>query len=91
MPAPALNPVEVGDGYLLDNGWTIAIPGWLRTDFRIDVPTDEKYIGDGLPGFGSILPTEFTAYPAFDLEDPDAVLRVRLAQMGPNEVVPRSQ
>jgi Alpha/beta hydrolase domain len=109
---PATAPAAVGDGYLLDHGWTIAVPGWqwdvpngfvglrppvldvepgwLRSDFRIDAPVGEKYLGDGMPGLGSMPALRFTAYPAI-ADDPDAVLRVRVAQMGPSEVVPRAQ
>lgn len=41
--------------------------------------------GQGMPSFA------FAAYPAVDVGDPDATMRVRAAQMGPSEVVPRSE
>jgi Alpha/beta hydrolase domain len=103
---------SVGDGYLLDQGWTIALPGWqwdvpdafvglqppvldvepgwLRSDFRIEVPMPERSLGDQIPGGAAMPPIAFAAYPTADLHDPDAALRVRLAQMGPSEEIPRS-
>lgn len=112
LPGPATNRLGSGDGYLLDQGWTIAIPGWqwdvpagfvglrapvlevdpgwLRVDFRIEAPVAERYIGDGLPALDFLPTMRFATYPAIDPDETDAVLRVRQAQMGPHEVVPRS-
>ncbi len=111
-PTPAKSRLDPGDGYLLDHGWTLALPGWqwdvpanglglqapvltvepgwLRTDFQVSAPTFEKVLGDGLPGPITSASSLFSSYPATDPDDQDAVLRVRLAQMGPSHVVPRS-
>jgi hypothetical protein len=105
-------PTHPGDGYLLDQGWTVAIPGWqwdvpegfvgltppvldvepgwMRTDMRIDLPLAERSLNDVIQ-LGPNAPTHaFSAYPTADLADPDAVLRVRVAQLGPSEIIPRS-
>jgi hypothetical protein len=66
-------------------------PGWLRSDFRIEVSTQQRSLGDVLlagPGMPQIA---FSAYPTADLHDPEAVLRVRVAQMGPSRDIPRSE
>lgn len=103
-------PMSTGDGYLLEEGWTIVLPGWqwdvpdgflsldppvadtgpgwLRADFRIEVPVAERTIADtiALPGMP---PFTFAGYPAADTADPAAVLRVRVAQLGEAAVIPR--
>jgi hypothetical protein len=106
--APTAIP-DPADAYLMDEGWTVAFPGWqwdvpdgflglippvvdvepgwLRSDLRIDAPIQERSLGD----VGQVAGIVFAAYPTIDLGDPDAVLRVRVAQMGPSEVVPRSE
>jgi hypothetical protein len=116
LPTGVRTQADVGDGYLLDHGWTVAVPGWqwdvpraagfdgldapvanvepgwMRGDLRIDVPASERSIGDTLPVQGGGRPAiVFAAYPASDLDQPDAQLRVRAAQMGPSELIPRSQ
>ena len=104
-----------GDGFLLDRGWTIALPGWqwdvprdtgfagldapvadvgpgwLRSDFRVDAPSQEWPIGDMMPSLGGAPAFAFTSYPASRLDDPEAALRVRSAHMGPSRLIPRSQ
>ena len=83
-------PPSPGDGYLLDHGWTIAIPGWqwdvprdmglagfdapvadaepgwMRSDFRVETPMQERSVGDTLPvvGGGTRPAMVFTPYPA---------------------------
>lgn len=66
-------------------------PGWLRSDFRVDVPAPERPLGDVIALGAAIPPIAFTAYPASDPGDPAASLRVRSAQMGPSRLIPRSQ
>lgn len=105
-------PMDAGDSCLLDEGWTVALPGWqwdvpdgflrlappiaeaapgwLRVDFRIDAPVEERSIGDVIQFGGGLPPLVFGAHPTADVEDPDAALRVRVAQLGPSEIVPRS-
>ena len=67
-------------------------PGWLRSDFRVDVPAAERPLGDviALAG-GALPPIAFRAYPASDTADEQASLRVRAAPMGPEEVIPRDR
>jgi hypothetical protein len=112
LPAGTTAPMSAGDGYLLEQGWTIAFPGWqwdvptgfvgfsapvlkvepgwLRVDFRIDAPIDERSLGDEFPVGPGLPPIAFTVYPAADVDDRDAAMRVRTAQMGPSEMVPRA-
>ena len=104
-----------GDGFLLERGWTIALPGWqwdvprdqgfagldapvadagpgwLRSDFRVDAPSQERPIGDVLSLGGAAPAIAFGCYPASELDDPEASLRVRSAPMGPSRLIPRSQ
>ncbi len=65
-------------------------PGWLRSDFRVDVLTPERPLAD-VVALGGLPPIEFTAYPTSSLDDPEAALYVRSAQMGPSTLIPRSQ
>ena len=103
---------DLGSGYLLDEGWTVALtgwqwdvpegfigltppfvdvkPGWMRGDFRIDVPMAERGLSDAIPLGPGRPPLAFAAYPTSDVDDPEATLRVRVAQMGPSEIIPRS-
>jgi hypothetical protein len=114
LPTGVMTQPDIGDGFLLRRGYTIAVPGWqwdipreagfagldvpvadvepgwMRGDFRIDVPSAERSIGDTLPVQGGGRPAiVFAAYPASDLDQPDAQLRVRAAQMGPSRLIPR--
>jgi hypothetical protein len=104
--------MDPGDGYLLEEGWTVALagwqwnvpdgflgltppvvrvePGWMRTDLRFEVPLAERSLNDVIPAGAGAAPLAYGAYPTADVDDPDAVLRVRVAQMGPSEVIPRS-
>ncbi len=117
LPGGVRTPPSPGDGYLLDQGWTIAIPGWqwdvprdiglagfdapvadvepgwMRSDFWVETPMAERSVGDMLPLIGgNARPTVvFHPYPASELDQPGAALRVRSAQMGPAELIPRSQ
>ena len=115
-PTGVRTPPSPGDGFLLDRGWTIALPGWqwdvprdtgfvgldapvadvepgwLRSDFRVDAPSQERPVGDMMPSLGGAMPAfAFTSYPASRLDDPEAALRVRSAHMGPSRLIPRSQ
>jgi hypothetical protein len=103
---------DLGSGYLLNEGWTVALagwqwdvpegfigltppfvdvkPGWMRGDFRIDVPMAERGLSDAIPLGPGRPPLAFAAYPTSDVDDPEAMLRVRVAQMGPSEIIPRS-
>jgi hypothetical protein len=74
----------------LDAPLAEAGPGWLRSDFRIDVPVSERPLADVSTPPGRP-PVEFAAYPVSDLGDPEAALRVRSAQLGPAVLVPRSR
>jgi Alpha/beta hydrolase domain len=65
-------------------------PGWMRADFRIDVPISERGLSDAIPLGPGRPPLAFAAYPTSDVDDPEATLRVRVAQMGPSEIIPRS-
>jgi hypothetical protein len=113
LPGGTAAPLSAGDGYLLDQGWTIAFPGWqwdvptglvglsppvlevepgwLRADFRIDEPIEERSLAEVFPMATGLPAVAFTAYPAADVTDADATMRVRTAQMGPSEIVPRAQ
>ena len=117
LPGGVRTPPSPGDGYLLDHGWTIAIPGWqwdvprdiglagfdapvasvepgwMRGDFWVEAPLAERSVGDMLPLVGaSARPTVvFAPYPAIDTDQPEAALRVRSAQLGPSQLIPRSQ
>jgi hypothetical protein len=104
--------MDHGDGYLLDEGWTVALPGWqwnvpdgflgltppvvtvepgwMRADLRFEVPMAERSLNDVIPSGVGASPRSYGAYPTADARDPDAVLRVRVAQMGPSETIPRS-
>ncbi|PYI66575.1 hypothetical protein CVV68_13475 [Arthrobacter livingstonensis] len=66
-------------------------PGQLRADFRIEAPVNERRIGDSVPGGLGMPGVDFACYPAADVDDPNATLRVRVAQMGPGKLVPRSE
>ena len=112
VPAGTATPMDVGDGYLLDEGWTVALPGWqwdvpdglvgltppvvdvepgwMRADLRIDAPVEERRLNDVIPLGPDVAPIVFATYPTVDVDDPDARLRVRTAQMGPSETIPRS-
>ena len=103
---------DLGSGYLLNEGWTVALagwqwdvpegfigltppfvdvkPGWMRGDFRIDVPMAERGLSDAIPLGPGRPPLAFAAYPTSDVDDPAATLRVRVAQIGPSEIIPRS-
>src|ERR1700753_1147464 len=65
-------------------------PGWLRGDFRVDVPAPERPLGDVIALGAATPPIAFTAYPASDPGDPAASLRVRPAPMGPSRLVHRA-
>jgi hypothetical protein len=117
LPGGVRTPPSPGDGYLLDHGWTIAIPGWqwdvprdiglagfdapvasvesgwMRSDFWVETPLAERSVGDMLPLVGaSARPTVvFAPYPACDTDQVEAALRVRSAQLGPSQLIPRSQ
>jgi alpha/beta hydrolase family protein len=103
--------MDPGDGYLLDEGWMVALPGWqwdvpdgflgltspvvdvdpgwMRADLRFDAVLAERSLNDVIPLGAGVPPLVFGAYPTADVDDPDAVLRVRVAQMGPSEIIPR--
>ena len=117
LPGGVRTPPSPGDGYLLDHGWTIAIPGWqwdvprdiglagfdapvadvepgwMRSDFWVETPLAERSVGDMLPLVGaSARPTVvFAPKPAIDTDQPEAAHRVRSAQLGPSQLIPRSQ
>jgi hypothetical protein len=117
LPGGVRTAPSPGDGYLLDHGWTIAIPGWqwdvprdiglagfdapvasvepswMRSDFWVETPMAERSVGDMLPLVGgNARPTVvFAPYPASDTDQPEAALRVRSAQLGPSQLIPRSQ
>jgi hypothetical protein len=104
--------MDPGDGYLLDEGWMVALPGWqwdvpdgflgltspvvdvdpgwMRADLRFDAPLAERSLNDVIPLGAGVPPLVFGAYPTADVGDRDAVLRVRVAQMGPSGIIPRS-
>jgi hypothetical protein len=112
LPSGTTAPMSPGDGYLLEQGWTFAFPGWqwdvpagfvgfsapvlevepgwLRADFRIDATVDERSLGDEFPVGPGLPPLAFTVYPAADVDDRDATMRVRTGQLGPSEIVPRA-
>jgi hypothetical protein len=117
VPGGVRTPPSPGDGYLLEHGWTIAIPGWqwdvprdiglagfdapvaavepgwMRGDFWVETPLAERSVGDMLPLVGgNARPTVvFAPYPATDTDQSEAALLVRSAQLGPAELIPRSQ
>jgi hypothetical protein len=117
VPAGVQTPPSPGDGYLLDRGWTIAMPGWqwdvprdtglagfdapvadaepgwMRSDFRVETPMQERSVGDTLPvvGGGTRPVIAFTPYPASGLDQPEAALRVRSVHLGPSRLIPRSR
>jgi hypothetical protein len=114
LPSGVRTPPSPGDGFLLERGWTIAVPGWqwdvprdqgfagldapvadvrpgwLRSDFRVDAPSQARPVGDVL-SMGAMPGIAFAAYPASALDAPGAALRVRSAPMGPSRLIPRSQ
>jgi hypothetical protein len=113
LPGGTAAQMSAGDGYLLNQGWTIAFPGWqwdvptglvgfsapvlevepgwLRADFRIDAPIDERSLGEVFPIGLDVPALSFTAYATADVTDRDATMRVRTAQLGPSEIVPRAE
>jgi hypothetical protein len=115
LPGGVSTPPSPGDGFLLNRGWTIALPGWqwdvprnqgfagldvpvadtgagwLRSDFRVDSPIQERPVGDVMQLPGTVTAIKFTAYPTCDTRDPEATLRVRSAQMGPSTLIHRSR
>jgi hypothetical protein len=113
LPGGTAAQMSAGDGYLLNQGWTIAFPGWqwdvptglvgfsapvlevepgwLRADFRIDAPIDERSLGEVFPIGLDVPALSFTAYATADVTDRDATMRVRTAQLGPGEIVPRAE
>ena len=67
-------------------------PGWMRGDFRVDVPAAERPLGDVIAlGGGALPPIAFRSYPASDPADPEASLRVRTAPLAPEEVIARDR
>jgi hypothetical protein len=44
LPSGVGNPPSPGDGFLLERGWTIALPGW-----QWDVPRDQGFVGLDAP------------------------------------------
>ena len=104
--------MDTAEGYLLDEGWTVALPGWqwnvpdgllgltapvvtvepgwMRADLRFEVPMAERSLNGAIPSGAGAPSRSHGAYPTTDVDDPDAVLRVRVAQMGPSETIPRS-
>jgi hypothetical protein len=61
------------------------ISGQVRVEFRTDGPIREHRLSD------SVLALRFTAYPAADLDDPEAVLSVRDWPDGPRRAIERSR
>jgi Alpha/beta hydrolase domain len=66
-------------------------PGWLRADFRIDAPIDERSLGEVFPMGPGLPAIAFAVYPTADATDRDATMRVRTAQLGPSQIVPRAE
>lgn len=60
-------------------------PGLMRSEFFISTVTEELRLADQYPL------AHFAGYPTFDLDDPDAVLTMRTAQLGARVQVPRRQ
>ena len=65
----------------------------MRSDFWVETPLAERSVGDMLPLVGgNARPTVvFAPYPATDTDQIEAALRVRSAQLGPSQLIPRSQ
>ncbi|MCK9899636.1 DUF2599 domain-containing protein [Frankia sp. Cpl3] len=59
-------------------------PGWMRLEFRPDVPAPDRALND------STLLLTCRDYPTADVHDPDATLTVRTSPLGPKQTVPRS-
>lgn len=55
------------------------------------MPVDERSLSEVFPVGLGLPAIAFTAYPAADVTDRDATMRVRTAQMGPSEMVPRAE
>src|SRR5207244_3914509 len=60
-------------------------PGWMRIEFKPDADQPDHALSDSMMIFS------FTDYPTADLDDPDAVLAVRVAPNDEPEPVERSQ
>ncbi len=60
-------------------------PGWLRIEWRPDIDQPDHPLSD------SALFFRFTDYPTADLDDPDAVLYVRVAPNDEPVAIERSQ
>jgi hypothetical protein len=59
-------------------------PGWMRIEFKPDADQPDHALSDSMMIFS------FTDYPTADLDDPDAVLTVRVAPNDEPEIVDRS-
>jgi Alpha/beta hydrolase domain len=59
-------------------------PGWMRVEFRPDADQPDHPLSD------SMLIFSFTDYPTADIDDPDAVLAVRVAPNDEPEPIERS-
>src|ERR1700677_2306466 len=92
LPSGVRTPPSLGDGFLLERGCTIALPGWqwdvprdsdfagldapvanagpgwLRSDFRVDAPSQEHLVGDVLAMGGATPVMAFTPYPASEMD-----------------------
>jgi hypothetical protein len=95
-----------GDGFVLDDGWTVVWCGWqwdvlqglgLRAPVADVAPgwIRAEWRSDApldVRGLSDSSPFfEFAAHPTADLEDPDAVLTVRTSPGGDKRVVPRAR
>ena len=99
------SPEEFGDGYLLEQGYTLVWAGW-----QFDVPRKEGLVRlypPAVAGVTGLVRSEFTPnstttampladrnhvpYAAVDLSDPKAQMTVRDRPDGPRRTIPRAQ
>ena len=62
----------------------------MRADLRFDAPLAERSLNDVIPLGADAPPLVYGAYPTAAVDAPEAFLRVRVAQMGPSVIIPRS-
>lgn len=98
-------PPHVGDGHLLEQGWTILWCGWqwdVVDGLGLRAPVVDVGAGwlraEWRPDLAApSLPLSdagmftFTPYPTADLQDPEAVLTVRTSPDGPSRPIPRDR
>lgn len=107
VPPEALldEPPHVGDGHLLDRGWTILWCGWqwdVVDGLGLRAPVVDVGAGWNRAEWRLDVPAPelplsdaglfaFTPYPTADVEDQEAVLSVRTSPGGAASTLPRSQ